>query len=103
MPTGNLYLVEVTVRCLPGLVHDSYLSLDGLQTPPELRGYPQFGSLNAWGVTNSVLSEYKGGGGVKKGQKTAYVLCTRSLSCPKQVTSDYCMVVSSSYSFACLC
>ena len=38
MPSGNLNLVEVTVRCIPGLVHDSYLSLDGLQTPPEVPG-----------------------------------------------------------------
>ena len=38
MLLGNLYLVEVTVKCIPGLVHDSYLSLDGLHPPPEVPG-----------------------------------------------------------------
>ena len=46
MPLGNLYLVEVTVKCMPGLVHDSYLSLYDLHPPPEVRGHLQLESLN---------------------------------------------------------
>ena len=39
MLLGNLYLVEVTVKCMPGLVRDSYLSLYDLHPPPEVPGW----------------------------------------------------------------
>ena len=32
-------LVEVTVKCMPGLVRDSYLSLYDLHPPPEVPGW----------------------------------------------------------------
>ena len=40
---------------MAGLAHDSYLSLDGLQPPPELRGHLKLGSLNFFHAISQLI------------------------------------------------